>query len=131
MAIEDAGIRAYVPLPDFEPRPPFFGKQRFVYEADTDQYRCPGGQGLPFRMYSYTERLRTDQADAATCNACPLKAQCTASDQGRMIKRHFEEEYLDRVRGYTGPPRTHVFPARLVRRGSTAQPTPSCLTRST
>jgi hypothetical protein len=34
------------------------------------------------------------------CNACPLKAQCTDSDQGRRIHRSFDEAYLDRVRSY-------------------------------
>src|SRR5262249_48231413 len=32
-AIEAAGIRAYIPLPDWDARSPLFGKQRFTYEA--------------------------------------------------------------------------------------------------
>ncbi len=40
------------------------------------------------------------QADAASCNACPIKAKCTLSDRGRILHRSFDEEYLDRVRGY-------------------------------
>src|SRR5437764_14630083 len=31
---------------------------------------------------------------------CPLKAHCTASDQGRRVSRSFHEASLDRVRGY-------------------------------
>jgi LacI family transcriptional regulator len=38
---------------------------------------------------------------------------------------------LDRIRGNTGPPRVHVFPARLVQRGSTAEPPISWRMRST
>jgi LacI family transcriptional regulator len=38
---------------------------------------------------------------------------------------------LDRIRGYAGAPRMHVFPARLVQRGSTAEHTPFGRTRST
>ncbi len=49
--------------------------------------------------------MRLYQAPAATCHACPLKTQCTASSKGRQLKRSFDEAYLDRVRGY------HVTPA--------------------
>ncbi len=41
VAIENAGIRAYVPLPDFDHRTPFFGKHRFTYAADQDHSCCP------------------------------------------------------------------------------------------
>jgi hypothetical protein len=36
VALEDAGIHAYMPLPDYEQRTRFFSKQRFRYEADAD-----------------------------------------------------------------------------------------------
>lgn len=100
VAIEDAGIRAYVPLPDFEQRTPFFGKQRFTYEAEADQYRCPGGAVLRLRSHSYTDRVSLYQAEAATCNGCSLKAQCTESEHGRTLRRNFDEAYLERVRSY-------------------------------
>ena len=100
VALEDAGIRAYVPLPDFDHRTPFFGKGAFAYDAKADVYRCPGDETLRFRTHKFTERVRVYQAPAATCNACALKARCTDSAQGRQVKRSFDEAYLDRVRGY-------------------------------
>jgi hypothetical protein len=100
VAIEDAGIRAYVPLPDFDHRTHFFGRERFTYDPHGDVYRCPGGQELRFRKHKYTERTRVYQAPAAACNACPLKVQCTTSAKGRQVKRSFDEAYLERVRAY-------------------------------
>lgn len=100
VAVEDAGIRAYVPLPDFDHRTRFFGRDRFTYEPTRDVYRCPGGQDLRFRKHKYTERTRVYQAAAAACNACPLRTQCTDSAKGRQVTRSFDESYLDRVRGY-------------------------------
>jgi transposase len=100
VALEDAGIQAFFPLPDFTARTPFFGKGKFVYDGSVDAYRCPDGELLPFRKHKYTERVRVYQAPAATCNACPLKARCTDSTTGRQVKRSFDEAYLDRVRGY-------------------------------
>jgi hypothetical protein len=43
VALEDAGIRAFFPLPDFDARTPFFGKGAFIYDAVQDAYRCPKG----------------------------------------------------------------------------------------
>jgi hypothetical protein len=100
VAVEDAGIRASMPLPDFDARTPFFGKHDFAYDAAHDAYRCPGGELLPFRKHKHTERMRLYQAPAATCNACLLKERCTGSANGRQIKRSFDEPYVERVRGY-------------------------------
>jgi hypothetical protein len=100
VALEAADIRAYMPLPDFDQRTPFYGKQHFTFEVDEDRYCCPHGAVLRFRIHSYTERVTIYQADAATCNACPLKTKCTESNNGRMVKRHFDEAYLDLVRSY-------------------------------
>jgi hypothetical protein len=38
------------------------------------------------------------RADAAICNACPVKAECTGSDRGRMIHRSLYADSLERVR---------------------------------
>jgi hypothetical protein len=100
VAVEDAGIRAFFPLPDFDRRTPFFGKGTFTYDADADAYRCPQGQWLSRRKTKYSEEEVLYRADAAVCNASLVKAQCTASDHGRMVHRSFYEEYFDTVRGY-------------------------------
>jgi transposase len=99
-ALEDAGIRAYVPLPDWEHMTPFFGPSKFTYDATHDLYVCPHGQSLhPFHTEYLAEKVEY-RADAATCNACPLKAQCTPSAHGRQLHRSFHASYLERVKGY-------------------------------
>jgi transposase len=100
VALEDAGIRAYVPLPDFDHRTPYYGAGCFTYEAKADQYRSPEGQTLRRVKRKFTDEVTVYQAHAATCNSCPVKAQCTASDRGRQVRRPFAAEYLARVRGY-------------------------------
>jgi transposase len=99
-AIEDMGIRAYVPLPDWEQQRPYFGPAKFRFDAERDVYICP--QGRPLRRYhvEYTQQKVEYRGDPAICNACPLKAQCTPSDHGRGVHRHFAERYLERVRAY-------------------------------
>jgi hypothetical protein len=100
VAVEEAGIRAFFPLPDFEARTPFFGKGAFIYDPARDAYRCPQGQLLPRRQTKYTEHEVLYRADARTCNACLVKTECTASEHGRIVHRSFYAEYLDKVRRY-------------------------------
>jgi transposase len=100
VALEDAGIRAFFPLPDFDQRTPFFGKRAFTYDAAADLYRCPQGQPLPRRKTKYTEHEVVYRAEAATCNVCPVKSECTASDHGRIVHRSFFADYLEKVRRY-------------------------------
>ena len=98
--LEESGIRAYVPLPDWERRTPYFGASLFTYDAEHDRYICPQGEVRRRRKASYGEEKVIYRADAAVCNACPEKGNCTPSDHGRQIARPFDAEYLDRVRGY-------------------------------
>jgi transposase len=99
-ALEDAGIRAYVPLPDWDARTPFYGLAHFTYDAEQDRFRCP--QGHPLRRFTahYDTEVVAYRAEAAVCNACPVKAACTTSDHGRLVHRSFHAAYLDRVRSY-------------------------------
>lgn len=48
-ALEGAGIRAYVPLPDWEHMTSFFGPSKFTYDAAHDLYVC--AQGQPLRRF--------------------------------------------------------------------------------
>jgi transposase len=103
-ALEDAGVRAYVPLASWEDRTPFYGPSRFAYDAERDEYRCSGDQPLRRFTVKNPDEVVIYRAAAAVCNACPLKAECTASDQGRQVRRSFHVDYLDRVRGYHTTP---------------------------
>jgi len=40
-ALEDAGIRAYVPITDWDKRRSLFGREAFAYDAEADHYTCP------------------------------------------------------------------------------------------
>jgi len=101
-AVEKASIRAYLSMADFESRSPYYGSSRFVYDAEQDLYNCLQGEPLRLYTHSYTERLSRYRADPESCNACPLKPECTPGDSGRVLMRSFDEELLERVRAYRG-----------------------------
>jgi hypothetical protein len=59
----------------------------FTYHPDRDIWSCPRDQHL-FPVFSDSVRgTVTYRAPAAACNACPSKAACTASSEGREIER--------------------------------------------
>jgi hypothetical protein len=65
-AVEDAHIRAYVPLPDWEHMTPYYGPAQFTYDAAHDLYQCPQKQPLrPFRRELKAEKVEY-RADPAT-----------------------------------------------------------------
>ena len=99
-AIEREGIRAYVSLPNYEQRTAYFPKSKFTYDPEQDVYICPQGEQLRRYSYSRTDRQIKYRADKKVCNDCPLKERCTIGKAGRKVERSFDEEYVERVRGY-------------------------------
>jgi transposase len=100
VAIEEQHIRAYMPLSAAGTTPGLFRDTAFVYQPETDTYRCPGAQSLRFSSEDARTHRRIYAAPAKACAACALQAQCTTSSRGRKIGRSLDEGYLDRVRGY-------------------------------
>ena len=102
-ALERAGIRAYVVLPNFDFRDTgFFGPGHFRYDPENDHYLCPAGQSLRFQNQDRRNRRKRYRAKPPICNACELKARCTTSERGRVLYRAFEEDFCDGVRAYRG-----------------------------
>ncbi len=100
-ALEKAGIRAYVAIPNFDFRDTgLFGPGHFRYDPEKDVYVCPADERLHRRTRTGGNRGTRYQAKAEACNACELKAKCTTSERGRMLYRPFEEDFYDRVRAY-------------------------------
>ena len=119
IALEDAGIHAYIPLPGPDKRRIGFSQQDFRYDPVADAYTCPQGTVLKRRQAANTDRSIHYQAPAAICNRCPCKARCTPSKAGRTVKRSLDEAYLDRVRGYHA---TAAYAKAMRKRGVWVEP---------
>jgi hypothetical protein len=100
VAIEDQGIRAYVPLSGVGHRSGLFRDTDFDYDAAADVYRCPGGQTLRFLSHCKSTHRRIYAAPAGVCRWCELRDRCTTAQRGRRVGRHLDEEYRERVRAY-------------------------------
>lgn len=98
--LEDDGIKAYLPLPNWSRRPGFFGQEEFAFQPERDAYLCPQGQELVRRGSSQRHSTNFYRAAAGVCQACPVMSACTSSSRGRTIRRPFDQEYVERVRRY-------------------------------
>jgi len=79
------------------PRDGMMRKSTFVYETETDGYRCPQGQLL---TYATTDRsgYKHYRSDPSICRDCPLLASCTASARSeRTITRHVWQDARERT----------------------------------
>jgi transposase len=69
-----------------------FAKDQFTLDFTTGQLTCPAGVSMPFAP-GKTVRFPED-----TCAACPLRARCTASSNGRSVSVHPDEALLAELR---------------------------------
>jgi transposase len=97
----DTGITAYIPkaLTSANTQQGLYGKERFIYDAGQDSYRCPAGQELPFRTSGVElgRAIRYYRAAASACRACAVKAQCTRNQAARRLSRWEHEGVLDQM----------------------------------
>ena len=95
--LEDRDIYGVIGYKRPRTQPGFFYKRQFVYDAERDGYTCPNGQFLP---YSTTNRVgyREYKSDSAQCKECPLRDQCTKSqNRVKVVVRHLWEEAKERI----------------------------------
>ena len=59
----------------------------FEYRHHEDLWVCPEGEHLWPHERDHERRLVRYRAKAHVCNGCPLKEQCTDSDEGRELVR--------------------------------------------
>ena len=75
-ALAERGMRAYMPVVDYDKSSPFFQHKDFTYDLVSNSYRCPQGETLRFRGNNDKARAGKYAADTAVYAACPLRTQC-------------------------------------------------------
>jgi hypothetical protein len=69
-----------------------YAKTEFALDFSAGELRCPAGVTMPF------EPGRTVRFPKHTCAACPLRARCTTSSNGRSVSIHPDEALLAELR---------------------------------
>lgn len=82
---------------NFHPLKPF-GKERFQYDSDKDEYVCPEGKILQYVGAAFSSpRKRAYKAAGKDCRVCPHFGVCTTSRDGRRVVRMAEESLPARI----------------------------------
>ena len=92
LACQEAGITAIVPkvVTSNATAEGRFGKDDFIYDADSNEYRCPAGERLIWRFTTVEHGLKLHRYWSSNCQQCPMKAQCTPSKQRRVSRWEHE-----------------------------------------
>src|SRR5215203_2071856 len=78
-ALEKAGIRAYVAIPNFDFRDTgFFGPGHFRYDPENDHYLCPAGQTLRCHNQDYHNRRKRYRTGRSPRSATPASSKRSA-----------------------------------------------------
>jgi hypothetical protein len=62
----------------------------FVYFRELDYFECPAGHQLVQLNMDHHRRTKSYRAPASACNSCPLKLNCTDSDDGRVLEKRWD-----------------------------------------
>ncbi len=92
MACDKAGITTYVPKPKTSPNKAkgLFDKEDFSYIPEDDEYHCPGGEILKWRMTSEDRGKNRHCYWSSACPTCSIKSQCTTSKYRRVLRWEHE-----------------------------------------
>ena len=82
---------------------PYYGPERFTYQAESNSYLCPAGQQLNYGGRSMRNRTHAYIGTRKGCGGCALKAQCT-SGAFRFLAIHMEEPARQRARELANTP---------------------------
>jgi transposase len=95
---DQAGITTYLPKPQTSNNitKGLFSKRDFIYKPDDDEYQCPAGEQLVYRMNS-VEKIRVIRRYwTSACKACSIKSKCTTGKE-RRVSRWEHEAVVDAV----------------------------------
>lgn len=84
----DAGITPYVPKSLTSGNSPrgLFDRRDFIYIEEDNEYLCPAGERLPWRMKGVENGMVLWRYWSSNCQTCKLKEKCTPSKQRRVSR---------------------------------------------
>jgi hypothetical protein len=104
LACHESGIMTYVPKPETSGAQAAgrYAKRDFHYVPETNEYRCPAGARLIWRMTTQEKGQILHRYWSSNCQSCHLKSRCTPSKERRVTRWEHEDilegmqERLDR-----------------------------------
>ena len=96
LACEEAGITAIVPktMTSGAKADGRFDKADFIFDAASNEFKCPAGQRLIWRYSGIEKGMMTHRYWSSHCPRCAIKDKCTPSDY-RRVSRLEHQAVLD------------------------------------
>ena len=97
-ACEQAGIMTYLPRANTSGNRAkgLFGKRDFIYKPEDDEYECPAGERLIYRLTQEEGGKTIHRYWSSACPRCSIKSKCTTGVQ-RRVSRYEYEAVLDAI----------------------------------
>lgn len=95
---ENAGVRAILPKPltSNSKADGRFDKRDFVYDSQSDEYRCPAGERAVKRFTTVEDGMTLHKYWSSACPKCSIRSACTTAAY-RRIGRWDREDVFERV----------------------------------
>jgi hypothetical protein len=92
LACHEAGITTYLPRPQTSRNitKGLFSKRGFQYLPEADEYSCPAGERLIWRITQEKDGLTLHSYWSSNCQACSIKAECTTGKERRVTRWEYE-----------------------------------------
>jgi hypothetical protein len=93
----DAGLTPYVPKADTSANTAqgLYGKSKFSYDEQKDEYVCPAGKSLNYRFSTFELGREIKYYRAKACQVCALRSRCTRNKNNRTITREANEHLME------------------------------------
>jgi transposase len=92
LACDEARITTYLPRPQTSRNiaKGLFSKRDFQYLPEADEYRCPAGERLIWRMTQEKDGQTHHSYWSSNCQACSKKSRCTTGKERRVTRWEHE-----------------------------------------
>ena len=93
LACEQDHITTYLPKPQTSGsvKKGLFSKRDFIYHAEDNEYQCPAGERLIHRFTTEEKGQTIHKYWSSACPRCPIRQQCTTSQNRRLSGWEHEE----------------------------------------
>lgn len=101
-----SGIAPHIPVWEGPgPDDGLFTRPDFVFDKETNEYRCPNGKALRTTGHPHKGRRSRYRASTLDCRPCPLKSKCCPDPSPhKILTRDIDEEARDYARSLKGTP---------------------------
>ncbi len=93
----------YADARECEERTTPYGAEQFIYQPESNSYRCPAGEQLNYVGLNVRNRAHAYIGSAKRCGTCPQKPQCT-SGRYKYLAIHIDEAARQRARELANTP---------------------------